>query len=249
MTLMRSLAGLTAFALLLAACDGDNGEDGAAVESEATGTTSTSASGDGEADGACAEPRPAEDAEPADDAVAADLDGDSEKDTAWVIPDLEIPRLEAVVGEGWLGIDLPEGPVIEPAIESVLDIGDDRDTLLVRVGSGAYTELFSFYGVVDCELEALFDAEDPEPGPFTLARGASVQNGADFWCSERDHGTVITGLSWTTGETGEFEWVETTYVRQGATLAVLGEPVEGTAATEEEIGTGGGGECPAPGPA
>lgn len=242
--MVRWAFALAAAVLVISGCNDNTVVD--SVTSTTDGSTTTSLAADAGTGGGCGEPVPAQRVEPPENAVRADLDGNGEDDTAWVTSTTDPPSLQAIVGDAAFLLDLPEDPVTEPAIESVVDIGDERDTLLVRTGAGAYTELFTAHGMVDCEFEALIDSGNPDPEPFVLARGASVQNGADFFCSERDHGTVITTRSWTTGESGDFEWVETTYVRQGASLVVVGEPVTGTADSEGEIGTGAGEECPAP---
>lgn len=237
----RIVAPLLVLMLLPAACESGGGNS--------EPTTSSSADGGSNTAGENACPSGSGSFDPHPSAVSADLNGDGEADAAWVVIEVEVggPRLVTLLSSGAISeIELEEDPVVEPEITSVVDIGSDRDSLLVTTGAGAYTTITAVYGFADCEIQPVVDPERPELGPFTVAEGVSVMNGSYYACLTRDGDTVLLTGSWTTTEDGEKDWSEGLFRREGLEIAQAGEAVAGVAETEEGVGTDRGEECPEP---
>lgn len=237
-------------AVLLAACDSEtDNSDASPTSSSSSSASTTTVETSGGTRGSGSEcPAAPDGTEPAPSAVAADLDGDGETDAAWIEADRgETPMLRTMLASGATSeTALDDSPAVEPEVVSVVDIGDDRDSLLVRVGAGAYTVLVGVFGFADCEVQPIIDPEYPESGPFTLAEGASVMNGAYYACFTRDGETALVTGSWTTTDAGEKEWSEGLVRRAGLEIAQAGEAVTGVAETEEGVGTDRGEQCPEP---
>lgn len=238
-------------AVLLAACDSETDDsDASPASSSSSPASTTTTETPGEARGSGGEcPAAPDGTEPAPSAVAADLDGDGELDAAWIEEGSEGrgPVLMATLASGATSeTALDDDPAVEPEVVSVVDIGEDRDSLLVRVGTGAYTVLVGVFGFADCEVQPIVDPESLESEPFVVAEGASVMNGSYYACFTHDGETALVTGSWTTNEAGEKDWSEGLVRREGLEIVQAGEAVTGVAETEEGIGTDRGEECPEP---
>ncbi len=251
---MRSkelLVAMSALVLVLAACDDSETDVSAEPSTSSTSSSSTSSTAADDPAGGSTSGCPIESdgAEADPSAVAADLDGDGESDAAWVEAgtDEEPPMLVTRLASGAVSeLALEEDPAVEPEIVSVVDIGEDRDSLLVRVGTGAYTMLSGVFGFSDCAIQPIVDPESSRQGPFLVGEGASVRNGSYYGCFTRDGETALVTGGWSTNEAGEKEWSEGLLRREGLEIVQAGEAVAGVAETEEGIGTDRAEPCPEP---
>lgn len=243
---------VVALVLMLVACDDSETDVSAEPSTSSSSTTSTEADAlAGGSTNGCQTESESEsaDVEAGPSAVVADLDGDGKSDAVWVEAgtDEEPPVLVARLASGAVSeLALEEDPAAEPEVVSVVDIGEDRDSLLVRVGTRAYTMLSGVFGFSDCAIRPIVDPESSRQGPFLVGEGASVRNGSYYGCFTRDGETALVTGGWRTNEAGEKEWSEGLVRREGLEIVQAGEAVAGVAATEEGIGTDRAEPCPEP---